>query len=85
MISLKQAQAPITSVPFPSGFYSFPCCGILLSATLVYFSIIISMSTIVMCICHVGRLEQHHNSKHAAQYVATKKLNKLDNRKNFQF
>ena len=44
------------------------------------------MSTIVMCICHVGRLEQHHNSKHAAHYVATKnQTNYVDNRKIFNF
>ena len=37
MINLKLMEAPIASVSFLSGFYSFPCCGILLSATLVAF------------------------------------------------
>ena len=38
------------------------------------------MSTIVNCICHVGRLEQHHNSNMLLTYVATIKLNKLARR-----
>ena len=41
---------------------------------IVYLCIIISMSTIVICICHVGRLEQCHNLKQAAHYVATKSI-----------
>ena len=52
-----------------------------------YSSIILSMSTIVICsyTCHVGKLEQHQNLNILPTYVATKKPNKLDDRKNFQF
>ena len=51
---------------------------------IVYFSIIISMSTIVICICHVERLEATSQLKHASHLCGHKKL-KLDDRKNFQF
>ena len=52
-----------------------------------YFSIIISMSTIVILAkCHVGKLEQHHNlNMYAAHLCGHKKPKKLDDRKNFQF
>ena len=43
------------------------------------------MSTIVICICHVGRLEQHHNSNMLPTYVATKTKQTINYRKNFQF
>ena len=38
-----------------------------------------------VCICHVERLEAASQLKHAANLCGHKKLNKLDNRKNFQF
>ena len=43
-----------------------------LAIYIAYFSIIISMSTIVICICHAERLEQHHNSNILHTYVTTK-------------
>ena len=54
-----------------------------LATYIVYFSIIISMSTIVICTCHVEKLEQHHNSNMLPTYICGhKKLSKLDDRKN---
>ena len=40
------------------------------------------MSTTVICICHVERLEVTSQLKHAAHLCGHKKLRKLDDRKN---
>ena len=58
-------------------------CHLLSASYIVYFSIIISMFTIV--ICHVERLEATSQLKYAAHLCGHKKLNKPDDRKKFQF
>ena len=69
----------------PCGMPSVVAFYYQLYSYIVYFSIIISMSTIVICTCHVERLEATSQLKHAADLCGHKKLSKLDERKNFQF